>query len=270
MVEHSQPNTHKSFHVGHLRNITLGHTIFNILRCAGFEAVGATYIGDIGMHVVKCLWCYERFHTGEEPDSPEARGRWLGEIYGAPDEGGWDDCPPELLVPTRIQIDRSITGTIVIQRDEVDAAPHDVEAGGPDHLPYVDVRDDRVDAEGVHVRRWVFGLEVEPPDTPDPEPTGGDGEEPEPSSNLQELIDTMCVVGVTTNPTIFAAAIHGSESYDHQLHALAIREVSVEEALRTVTATDVRDACDVLVHVVRLRPRERRDETDLERHGRRV
>lgn len=35
----------------------------------------------------------------------------------------------------------------------------------------------------------LFGLEVEPPDVPDPEPTGGDGEEPEPPSSLQELID---------------------------------------------------------------------------------
>jgi transaldolase len=69
------------------------------------------------------------------------------------------------------------------------------------------------------------------------------------SGNLQSLVDGHSVVGVTTNPTIFAAAIHGSESYDDQLHALAIREVSVEEALRTITASDVRDACDLLAPV---------------------
>jgi transaldolase len=66
------------------------------------------------------------------------------------------------------------------------------------------------------------------------------------SGNLQSLVDEHSVVGVTTNPTIFAAAIHGSELYDDQLHALAIRQVSVEEALRTITASDVRDACDLL------------------------
>jgi transaldolase len=65
------------------------------------------------------------------------------------------------------------------------------------------------------------------------------------SGNLQSLVDEHCVVGVTTNPTIFAAAIHGSESYDDQVHALAIRKVSVDEALRTITAADVRDACDL-------------------------
>jgi arginyl-tRNA synthetase len=81
MVEHSQPNTHKEFHVGHLRNSVLGVAIGNILRAAGYEVKDANYIGDIGMHVIKCLWCYERFHRGEEPASPEERGRWLGEIY---------------------------------------------------------------------------------------------------------------------------------------------------------------------------------------------
>ena len=69
------------------------------------------------------------------------------------------------------------------------------------------------------------------------------------SGNLQSLVDEYCVVGVTSNPTIFAAAIHGSESYDDQVHALAIRQVSVEEALRTITAADVRDACDLLAPV---------------------
>ncbi len=85
MVEHSQPNTHKAFHVGHLRNSVLGVAISNILRAAGYEVQDANYIGDIGMHVVKCLWCYERFHRGEEPASPEARGRWLGEVYAESD-----------------------------------------------------------------------------------------------------------------------------------------------------------------------------------------
>jgi transaldolase len=74
------------------------------------------------------------------------------------------------------------------------------------------------------------------------------------SGNLQSLVDEYSVVGVTTNPTIFAAAISGSESYDDQLHALAVREVSVEEALRTITAADVRDACDLLAPVAQRQP----------------
>jgi transaldolase len=65
------------------------------------------------------------------------------------------------------------------------------------------------------------------------------------SGNLQSLVDEYSVVGATTNPTIFAAAISGSDSYDDQVHALAVRKVDVQEALRTITAADVRDACDL-------------------------
>jgi transaldolase len=68
------------------------------------------------------------------------------------------------------------------------------------------------------------------------------------------MVDEYSVVGVTTNPTIFAAAISGSDSYDDQVHALAVRSVSVEEALRTITAADVRDACDLLRPVAEMSP----------------
>jgi len=74
------------------------------------------------------------------------------------------------------------------------------------------------------------------------------------SGNLQSLVEEYSVVGVTTNPTIFAAAISGSDSYDDQLHALAVRKVSVEEALRTITGADVRDACDLLAPVAAASP----------------
>lgn len=81
MVEHSQPNTHKSFHVGHLRNTCLGIAVSNVMIAAGYPVVQASYPGDIGAHVVRCLWCYEHFHQGEEPADLEKRGRWLSEIY---------------------------------------------------------------------------------------------------------------------------------------------------------------------------------------------
>ncbi len=54
MVEFSQPNTHKAFHVGHLRNVILGNAVSNILSAAGYDVVRANYIGDIGLHVIKC------------------------------------------------------------------------------------------------------------------------------------------------------------------------------------------------------------------------
>ncbi|HSR53135.1 MAG TPA: arginine--tRNA ligase [Acidobacteriota bacterium] len=83
MIEYSQPNTHKAFHVGHLRNVCLGDSLANILAFAGFDTIKANYPGDIGMHVIKCLWCYLRFHKGGEPE--EHKGRWLGQIYAEAD-----------------------------------------------------------------------------------------------------------------------------------------------------------------------------------------
>lgn len=89
MVEFSQPNTHKAFHVGHLRNVILGAAVSNILESAGHEVVRANYIGDIGLHVIKWLWNYQKYHDGENPD--EDRTRWMGGIYAEADRRFEDD-----------------------------------------------------------------------------------------------------------------------------------------------------------------------------------
>lgn len=66
------------------------------------------------------------------------------------------------------------------------------------------------------------------------------------SGNLQELIDTKSVVGVTTNPSIFQKALADSDTYDAQVAELAERGADVDATIRTVTTDDVRNACDVL------------------------
>jgi transaldolase len=66
------------------------------------------------------------------------------------------------------------------------------------------------------------------------------------TGNLQELIDTRSVVGVTTNPTIFHKAITGSDVYDEQLANLAALDIPVAEAIRLLTTHDVRAVCDLL------------------------
>src|SRR5690606_4885696 len=79
MVEYSQPNTHKEFHVGHMRNLCLGDSIVRMLRATGHEVIAANYLGDVGTHVAKCLWGLEAL-TDEQPPE-QARGEWLGKIY---------------------------------------------------------------------------------------------------------------------------------------------------------------------------------------------
>jgi transaldolase len=69
------------------------------------------------------------------------------------------------------------------------------------------------------------------------------------SGNLADLVERKHVVGVTTNPSIFQKALSDGAAYAEQVHDLAIRGVSVEEAVRALTTADVRDACDVLLPV---------------------
>ena len=83
MVEYSNPNTHKPLHVGHLRNVILGGAICNILEADGKQVVRANYIGDIGLHVIKWMCNYEKFHAGELP--PEDKMRWMADLYAEAD-----------------------------------------------------------------------------------------------------------------------------------------------------------------------------------------
>jgi len=66
------------------------------------------------------------------------------------------------------------------------------------------------------------------------------------TGGLDRLRRDMHVVGVTSNPTIFANALADSEDYTEQLHDLALRGISVEEAARMLMTYDVRWACDVM------------------------
>jgi arginyl-tRNA synthetase len=79
MVEFSQPNTHKAFHVGHLRSAILGDVVSRLLDAAGYDVVRANYPGDIGLHVMKWLWNYMNYHQGEKP--AEQITRWMGDLY---------------------------------------------------------------------------------------------------------------------------------------------------------------------------------------------
>ncbi len=66
------------------------------------------------------------------------------------------------------------------------------------------------------------------------------------TGNLADLVKNSSVVGVTTNPTIFASALANGERYDDQVRELALAGKDVDEAIFTITTSDVRQACDVL------------------------
>ncbi|GAA4067492.1 MULTISPECIES: transaldolase [Actinomadura] len=66
------------------------------------------------------------------------------------------------------------------------------------------------------------------------------------TGNLEQLVREKNVVGVTSNPTIFAKALGKGSAYDDQVRDLAVRGVDVEEASRAITTYDIRWGCDVL------------------------
>jgi transaldolase len=69
------------------------------------------------------------------------------------------------------------------------------------------------------------------------------------TGNLADLVKNNYVVGVTTNPTIFASAMSDGERYDEQLRQLAKSGSDVDQVIFELTTTDVRNACDVLADV---------------------
>jgi arginyl-tRNA synthetase len=79
MIEFSQPNTHKAFHVGHLRSAILGDALCRIYDFAGYDVVRANYPGDMGLHVIKWLWNYRKHHLEERPDKDITQ--WMGSVY---------------------------------------------------------------------------------------------------------------------------------------------------------------------------------------------
>ncbi|AGS34885.1 transaldolase [Corynebacterium maris DSM 45190] len=69
------------------------------------------------------------------------------------------------------------------------------------------------------------------------------------SGNLRDVIDSKSIVGVTTNPSIFASAMSKGTAYDEQIAQLKAAGVDVDEAVYAMTIDDVRDACDVFADI---------------------
>lgn len=81
MVEFCHANTHKAFHIGHVRNICLGESISRILEKKGVKVIRANYQGDIGMHVAKTLWGLLNLKKLNLKIPKKNKGSWLGIVY---------------------------------------------------------------------------------------------------------------------------------------------------------------------------------------------
>ncbi|MDP2708945.1 MAG: arginine--tRNA ligase [bacterium] len=80
MIEFSNANTHKEYHVGHLRNLSYGDAVTRILAANGYQALPVSYINDFGIHVAKTLWALKKYFKAEAAGD-KSKGYFLGKVY---------------------------------------------------------------------------------------------------------------------------------------------------------------------------------------------
>lgn len=79
MIEFANGNTHKEFHVGHLRNISYGAAVNQLLAANGYRSIPVSYINDFGIFTAKTIWNWRRNPKYQE--SQEDKGYLLGKCY---------------------------------------------------------------------------------------------------------------------------------------------------------------------------------------------
>src|SRR3989344_502463 len=73
IVEYTDPNPFKEFHIGHLVTNTIGESISRLFVYAGADVKRANYQGDVGRHVARAIWGL--IQSGESPEDVQALGR---------------------------------------------------------------------------------------------------------------------------------------------------------------------------------------------------
>lgn len=81
MVEYTQPNPFKPFHIGHLMSNAIGESIARITEFSGANVVRANYQGDVGLHVAKAIYGLKRSGMPSESLSVSEQAQYIGEQY---------------------------------------------------------------------------------------------------------------------------------------------------------------------------------------------
>lgn len=82
LLEYCGPNTNKPLHVGHLRNILIGHSVTEIIKANGYSPVKVNMVNDRGIHICKSMLAWKKFGNNETPESIGMKGDHLvGKYY---------------------------------------------------------------------------------------------------------------------------------------------------------------------------------------------
>ena len=82
LIESPGPNTNKPLHLGHLRNILLGQSLYNILKKQGHETYIVNVVNDRGIHICKSMLAYQKLGKGSTPESTKIKSdHFVGNYY---------------------------------------------------------------------------------------------------------------------------------------------------------------------------------------------
>ncbi|MEN9912725.1 MAG: hypothetical protein RLY66_133 [Candidatus Parcubacteria bacterium] len=83
MVEYTDPNPFKVFHIGHLMSNAIGESISRLVESGGADVIRACYQGDVGLHVAKTIWAIQKkgMTVADAKGSVTEKVKWLGEMY---------------------------------------------------------------------------------------------------------------------------------------------------------------------------------------------
>lgn len=154
MIEFADPNPFKEFHIGHLRNITLGESFSRLLEATSHEVQRINYQGDIGMHVAKALWGLlhipdESYLSYKTHKTSKEKAEFLGKAYAAGAQAfEEDDHAKEEIVEINKKVYRQDPSIVDLWKE-----------GRQWSLDYFDSIYKRV---GTHFTRFYFESEVAP------------------------------------------------------------------------------------------------------------
>jgi len=81
MVEYTDPNPFKPFHIGHLMANTVGESVSRIVEFSGAKTIRAIYQGDIGLHVAKAIYGLMKFGLPEDSKTVREKAEYIGGCY---------------------------------------------------------------------------------------------------------------------------------------------------------------------------------------------
>lgn len=81
MIEYTDPNPFKPFHIGHLMANAVGESISRIIEYSGAETIRANYQGDLGLHVAKAIYGLKKYGLPEESKSVSDKAIYIGQCY---------------------------------------------------------------------------------------------------------------------------------------------------------------------------------------------